>query len=114
MWNASPAVDTTQKCALKTDVVHRVDCKGCNTYYVGKPEKTLKGGYANIRELSGDEATLFIWMHTVETGHSFGFEKAKAIDHERFKGERLVEEALHSGPQAVNLCASLPVQYQSI
>ncbi len=53
-------------------------------------------------------------MHTAETGHSFDFENAKAIDHGRFKGERLVKEALHSGPQAVNRCVSLPVQYQAI
>ncbi len=39
---------------------------------------------------------------------------AKAIDHGRFKGERLVKEALHSGPQSVNRCVSLPVQYQAI
>ncbi len=36
-----------------------------------------------------------IWMHT---GHSYYFENAKAIDHGRFKWERLVKEALHSGP----------------
>ncbi len=79
-----------------------------------KTRKNFTVEYANIKEQSGDEATSFIWMHTVETGHSFGYEKAKAIDHDRFKGERLVKEALHSGPQAVNLCASLPVQYQAI
>ncbi len=91
-----------------------VTAKGATPTTSENQKKTLKGGYANIRELSGDEATLFIWMHTVYIGHSFGFEKAKAIDHDRFKGERLVKEALHSGPQAVNLCTSLLVQYQAI
>ncbi len=44
----------------------------------------------------------------------FDFENAKAIDHGRFKGERLVKEALHTGQQAVNRCVSLPVQYRAI
>ncbi len=60
------------------------------------------------------ETTSLIWMHTAETGHSFDFENAKAVDHGRFKGERFVKDALHSGPQAVNRCVSLPVQYQAI
>ncbi len=53
-------------------------------------------------------------MHTAETGHSFYFENAKAIDHGRVKGERLVKEALHSGPQTVNRYVSLPLQYKAI
>ncbi len=53
-------------------------------------------------------------MHTAETGHSFYFENAEAIDYGRFKWERLVKEALHSGPQTVNRFVSLPVQYQAI
>ncbi len=84
-------------------------------YYVGDTRKTLQ---SRIREHQGAvrrrETTSLIWMHTAETGHSFDFENAKAIDHGRFKGERLVKEALHSGPQAVNRCVSLPVQYQAI
>ncbi len=53
-------------------------------------------------------------MHTAETGHDFDFENGKTIDHDRFKGERLVKEALHSGPQAFSRCVSLQVQYQAI
>ncbi len=53
-------------------------------------------------------------MHTAEAGHSFNFKNAKAKDHGHFKGERLVKEALHSEPQAVNRCVSLPVLQQAI
>ncbi len=75
---------------LRSDIVYRVGCKGCNTYYVGETRKTLQG---RIREhqgtVRGRETTSLIWMHTAETGHSFDF------DHGHFKGERLVKEALH-------------------
>ncbi len=39
---------------------------------------------------------------------------AKAINHGRFKWERLVKESLHSGPQTANRSVSLPLQYQAI
>ncbi len=85
---------------LRSDVAYRVDCKGCNAYYVGETRKTLQ---SRIREHKGAvqrrETTK---VHKCETGHSIVFENAKAIDHGRFKGERLVMEALHSGPQVVN------------
>ncbi len=101
--------------ALRSDVIYRVDCKGCDVYYVAETRKTLQ---SRIREHQGavqkQETTFLIWMHTAKTGHSFDFENAKAIDHGRFKGKRLVKEALHSGPQAVNRCASLAAQYQAI
>ncbi len=100
---------------IRWDVVYRVDCKGCNVYYVGETRKTLQ---SRIREHQGAvrrrEATSLIWMHTAETGHSFEFESAKDVDNGHFKGERLVKEALHSGQQSVNRCVSLPVQYQTI
>ncbi len=101
--------------SLRSDVVYRVGCKGCSPYYVGETRKTLQ---SRIREHQGavqrKETTSLIWMHTAETGHSFDFENAKAIDHGRCKGKRLVKEALHSGIQAVNRCVSLSVQYQAI
>ncbi len=75
--------------SLRSDVVYRVDCKGCNAYYVGETRKTLQ---SRIREHQG----AVIGMHTAETGYRFDFEDAKAIDHGRFKGERLVKEALYS------------------
>ncbi len=53
-------------------------------------------------------------IFTTESRHSFDFENAKAVDHSHFKEERLVNEALHAGPQAVNRGVSLPLQYQSI
>ncbi len=84
-------------------------------YIKGETRKTLK---SRIREHQGavrkKETTSLIWMHTAETGHSFYFENAKAIDYGHFKGERLVKEALHSERQAVNRYVSLPVQYQAI
>ncbi len=88
-----------------------LDCKWCNTYYVGETRKALqsrkrKNHGASLRR----ETTSLILMHTTETGHSFGFENAKAVNHGRSKGERLVNEALHSGPQAINRCVSLPIQ----
>ncbi len=58
--------------------------------------------------------TSLTWMYITKTVHHFDSEHAKAIDHGCFKGERLVKEALHSGPQPVNLCVLLPVQYQEI
>ncbi len=73
--------------ALRSDVVYHVDCKGCNANYVGETRKTLQ---SRMREHQGTdprrETTSLIWMHTAETGHSFDFENAKAIDPGRFKG----------------------------
>ncbi len=42
-------------------------------------------------------------MHTAETGHSFYFENAKAIDHGRFREDH---------KQSIDV--SLPLQYQAI
>ncbi len=99
---------------LISDVVYRVDCKGCDAFCIGE---TRKAPYSRMREHQGGvrrrETTSLIWIHTAET-HSFAFENVKAIDHGRFKDERLVKEAVHSGPQALNRCVSLPVQYQAI
>ncbi len=53
-------------------------------------------------------------MHAAETDHSFDFENVKAIDHGRFKWERLVKQALHSEPQTFNRFLALPVQYKAI
>ncbi len=101
--------------SLSSDLVYRVACKGCNACYVGVTTKTLQ---SRISEHQGTvrrrETTSLIWVHTAETGHSFDFKNAKAIDHSRFKGERLVKEALHSGLQAANRCASLLVQSKAI
>ncbi len=52
-------------------------------------------------------------MHTAEAGLSFDSENAKDIDYGRFKGERFVKEAMHSGTQAVSRCASLQAQYKA-
>ncbi len=52
-------------------------------------------------------------MHTAKAGLSFDFENAKAIDYGRFNGERLVKEAMNSGTQAVNRCASFQAQYKA-
>ncbi len=85
MQNASTAVDPLPH-SLRSDVVYRVDCKGCNAYYVRETRKTLK---RRIREQEGAvrerETTSLIWMHTAETGHNFDFE-----------GENLMKETLHS------------------
>ncbi len=100
---------------LRSDVVYRVDCKECNAYFVDETGMTLQTG---IREHQGAirrrETTSFIWMLTAETCHRLDFENAKAVNHGRFKEERLVNEALHSEPQAVNRCVSSPLQYQAI
>ncbi len=53
-------------------------------------------------------------MYEAETGHCFDFENIKAIDNARFKGGRLVKDALHLEPHAVNRLVWLPVQYQAI
>ncbi len=53
-------------------------------------------------------------MHMTEIGHGFDTEHAKDINHGGFKEERLVKETLNSGPQTVNRCALLPIQYQPI
>ncbi len=101
--------------SLRSDVVYRADCKGCTAHYVGETRKTLQ---SQIRKHQGavrrPETTSFIWMLTAENCHRFKFENAKAVNHGRFKEERLVNEALHAGPQAVNRCVSLPLQYQAI
>ncbi len=90
--------------SLTSDVVYRVGCKGCNAYYVGETRKALQ---SRLREHQGAvrswEATPLAWMNTAETGHSLDFENAKSIDHGHFKGQRLVKEALHSGPRSVRL-----------
>ncbi len=85
-----------------------MDCNECNAYYVGETRKSLQ---SRIRKHQGAVRRRGT---TAETGHSFNFENAKAIDHGCLKGERLVKEALHSGPQAFNQCASLPVQREAI
>ncbi len=60
--------------------------KGATRTTSAKPERPYKAEYANIKEQSGKkETTSLIWMHTAETGHSFYFENAKAIDYGRFK-----------------------------
>ncbi len=95
--------------ALRSDFVYRVDCKECNAYFVH-----VTGIRENQGAVRRRETTVLIWLHTAETGHSFVFENAKAVNHGRFKEERLVNEALHAGPQTVNRCISPPLQYQSI
>ncbi len=61
-----------------------------------KPENPYEVEYSSIKGQHGD------WMHIAETSHSFNFENAKAVDHGRFKRDRLVKEALHLELQAFN------------
>ncbi len=105
------AVDATQNPGpsdLKSDVVYRMGCKGRNALEkIGKLYKVARAHQGAVRRR---ETTSLIWMHPAETAHSLDFENAKTIDHGRFKGR----EVLHSGPQAGNRCASLPVRCQAI
>ncbi len=49
-----------------------------------------------------------------DTGRHDDFESGKYIEHSRFKGERLVNAALHLGHQVVDWRVLLSVQYQTI
>ncbi len=100
MWNTTIAIDAAQgptATALKSDIVHRVDCKGCYAYYFDETWLALHNR-----------------MNIAEAGHLFDFENAADIGHGCFKGELLEEGALHSETQAVNRYVSLPVQDQAI
>ncbi len=74
----------------RSDVVYRADCKGCTAYYVGETRKTLQSQISKHQgAVRGRETTSFIWMLPAETCHRFDFENAKAVDHDRFNGERI-------------------------
>ncbi len=91
-----------------------MDYRGRNAYLLSKQ----RGGGAknpHARSSCGSpEMTSLHWMHMANTGHHFGYDNAKVIEKRLFTRERVVNEALHSGPQTVNRCVQLPARYQAI
>ncbi len=76
-----------------------MDIKRFNVYYIKGVQKTLQN---RMREQLGSsrrrEMTSLVWMHVTETGQSFNFKNAYAINHDRLKRKRLMEEGLHPAP----------------
>ncbi len=85
-----------------------MDCKGCYAYQIRETWEILQNRMHNPE--TGDVFSNL----DAETGRRFNFDNAKYITHDCFKGERLVEEALHLGPRTASRCVLVPVQCQAI
>ncbi len=87
----------------KSDVVYRVNCEECSSYYVGEASKRLMTRMQEHNPaVRRHDTNSHICVHMSETGHVVDFKEAKVQTQAKSKGSRLVQEAWLSGPNALN------------
>src|SRR5580765_2337938 len=78
----------------RTNVVYKIDCKNCNTTYIGQTKRHLrtrvKEHYNNIKLHTSNYSV--ISTHKLETGHDFDWTKPNILHNEKHVRKREITE----------------------
>jgi len=80
-----------------TGIIYKINCNNCDATYIGQTKRQLatrvKEHKNNIRLDSSRHSV--VSDHISKTSHTFNWEKARILDHERNYHKRLISEMLH-------------------
>ena len=78
------------------NVVYKIDCKDCDSTYVGMTSRPLKKRqYEHQYCIKNKDDRSPLFLHKEETGHDFDFKKIKIIDNVKNNFTRRFSEMLH-------------------
>ena len=76
-------------------VVYLIHCSDCSAVYIGESERTLKVRLAeHKRAVRMGDVNNGIAVHSLKTGHSIAWDRAKITDREIHGQRRRVKEAI--------------------
>lgn len=96
-----------QPIAESTNVVYRIDCKGCPKCYIGTTgQKLCTRAHQHELDVRGNRPKKSaLAYHSINTGHVFDFENAKVIERERLYWKRMMLEEIRI--KASNNCVNI-------
>ena len=99
----------------KTGLIYCIPCNDCDKVYIGETDRQLQ---TRVKEHQGAvrrrDLKSLIFEHSVDHGHKFAFDQARAIDRARTRGGRLFKEAWHSRDNAINRHVGLHPAYKAL
>ncbi|BHF80756.1 hypothetical protein SprV_0702388400 [Sparganum proliferum] len=93
-------------------VVYRIWCSCGQSNYVGETGRQLQTRMAeHAAAVRRNDASSQVAAHSTGTGHSFKFDEAEIFARGDNRVSRELLESWFTGPQSINKCNDLPIQY---
>nr|VZI40959.1 unnamed protein product [Spirometra erinaceieuropaei] len=93
-------------------VVYRIWCSCGQSNYVGETGRQLRTRMAKHAEaVRRSDASSQVAVHSTGSGHTFKFDEAKTLARGDNRVSRELLESWFTGPQSINECNDLPIQY---
>ena len=81
----------------RNNIVYKIDCNDCNSCYIGQSSRYLKIRVnEHKRDCKNKNEKSALGEHTIDTDHSFNFDKVQILDIENNKYKRLFQKCFIS------------------
>nr|VZI17812.1 unnamed protein product [Spirometra erinaceieuropaei] len=93
-------------------VVYRIWCSCGQSNYVGETGRQLRTRMAeHAAAVRRNDASSQVTAHSTRSGHTFKFDEAEILARGDNRVSRELLESWFTGPQSINKCNDLPIQY---